>query len=293
MAGLYPDVPGHRFPYDVDGTIVSLDPLGGGAFAVVDAAIINDESTADAIQLFPYESRTTATRKLAFAFPEPRTVNGIYVLYNGGMVNTGASRVDYSTDTTDGSDGTWTVGPTVPAAFQTRLIPEARTAILALAGMANVTGIRLVAVGNGAAYTTGDFYSVHLYGSINPAANPERLEFWDPTIDQLADKAALDFGNVPQGSIVDKTFRLKNLSATKTASSIVVSANNAADPSAVMVEGLTFSLAGGAFAASLNIGNLLPGATSGLITARRIVPADQVATARWARVTAIPATFVA
>lgn len=281
MAGLYADVPGHRFPYDVDGT-VCLTSANGGTYNSWDPALLNDEATADSIAVFAY--REQGTKVYSFCFPEPRDLSGYYVLIGS---NANIYQYTTSTDTTDGSNGTWSAATNFTV--QTSLYPQSRSAIGTMS-VTNVKGVRFSFTCN-QDYVAMTLQALHLYGAISPSQNIERLEFWHPTLDQLADKATFDFGDIAQGQILTKQFRLKNLSTTKTAGSVAISANNSAGGETLLAAGLTFSSDNASFATSLNIGSIAPGAITPVLYARRTVGASDPASIRFARIVASPGTF--
>lgn len=284
MAGLYADVPGHRFAYDLDGTYVSMDPINGGAYTAIDAGLLNDEST-DGVATFGF--RQSGNRRIAFAFPELRDITGAYVYYTG---NIGTTRFDYSTNTTDGSDGTWTTGPSIGGGWSGRLYPESRSSIFPISSINGIKGLRLYVTIDGD-YQSQTLYSVHIYGLISPTQSLERLEWWDPTLNQQVNKAALDFGDVAQGVVSTKQVRLKNLSPTKTAGTVTISADNSAGGETLLATGMTFSADNTTYSNTITIASIAPSAISPIIYVRRTVGAAEPASIRFARIQAAPGTF--
>lgn len=281
MAGLYADVPGHRFSYDTDGS-VALMSSNGSPYTPIDAAILNDEAT-DGVAVFAY--REQGNKTIAFGFPEPRDLAGFFVWATVTGVST--YRYSTSTDTTDGSNGTWSTEANVSP--QTAVYPQSRNAISA-ATATGITGIRF-RFATGGDYQQLTIGGIHLYGYTAPNLSTDRLEFWDSSLDQQIDKAAFDFGDVAQGEVVTKQFRIKNLSATMTASTVTVSANNGAGGETLLANGLTFSSDGTSFATSLNIASIAPGATTPVLYIRRTVGATDPSSIRFARVVASPGTY--
>lgn len=277
----YPALTAHRFAYDVDGTIM-LYRSRTASFTTLSEAqknSMNDEDT-DGYTIELMQDPNNEAH-LIWVFPELRVVSqwaGFFVY------NVATLYVDYSTDTTTGQDGTWTavgtIGPQMVA-----VQPYVRSQINAItvnSGNA-VKGIRLRYVHA----TTTDYnpvvYYWHWFGTKNSHAG---LAFWDPSSDAHAAPTFLDFGDLSQGNVATKTFRIKNHHSTQTANGIVVSA---ADQSGTM--DLEFSIGGGAYSTDLNIGNLAAGATSGVITARRTVPSSEAIRIQAARVSAIPTSW--
>lgn len=287
MPNTYPDYPGHRFMYDVDGTIVQASPVSAVApLSVQDALSINDED-GDGITW----AGNYVFREITFAFPEVRNVTGLNVFHNG--IVSWIITMWYSTDTTDGSDGTWTSYGNVPVQ-STNFNPQPRQNIGTLAGITNVKGLkfRFAPQGN----ITAMVQAIHLYGDIPITANTDRVEFWDSVQDQKLDKMGLDFGDIVAGTSVTKQFRIKNLSTTKTANGVDIVRDNNGGPTVndAMAAALQFSIDGGTtWSNSVSIASIAPGGYSAVIRARRTVAANELANMRFARVRAIPTSMVA
>lgn len=252
MAGYYPDVPDNRFAYHLDGTkIYTLDANETLVDITSTAALMNDEDS---------DSTSTMNGKgnVIFLFPEKRDLSGYYLdgYYGGGALQA-------SSDTTTLLDGTWTtvVNPWV-ANNVGDPTPEYRQNINSITA-GSVKALKFV----------GDMrqvYSLHLYGSITAGENPDRLIFWDSSLDQPTTGAYFDFGDVTQGQTYTKQFRIKNNSSSKTASSITLSSGNETYDMA-----LQFSTDGVTYTPTVNIGNLGPSSLSGILYAQRAVPSTE------------------
>lgn len=125
----------------------------------------------------------------------------------------------------------------------------------------------------------------HVYGT---RTNNDRLVMWNATTNVALTGAALDFGDVLKGTTYTKTFRIKNAHATKTANSIVLTAESLTGD---MDDGIQYSIGGGAYSSSLDIGNLASGVISDVITMRRVVPSNEVSGIKAARVVATPTSW--
>lgn len=281
MAGLYADVPGHRFAYDIDGSSCLMSS-NGAPYTGIDASVLNDEAT-DVITVFAY--REQGDKTIAIAFPEPRDLAGFFVWETAGGIST--YQYMTSTDTTDGSNGTWSTA----AGFSTRsaVYPQSRNAITTATAV-GIRGIRF-RFATGGDWQQCSIGGIHLYGLTAPNQSTDRLEFWHPTLDQQIDKAAFDFGDIAQGEVLTKQFRIKNLSATKTAGTVAISANNAAGGETLLANGLTFSSDGSTFTSTLNIASIAPGSMTPVLYIRRTVAVTDPSSVRFARVIASPGTF--
>lgn len=295
MPDSLPVVPGHRFAYDIDGTYVSRTPQWGGTFTALDPAVINDEDN-DYHEFFGYRVAGGIWVEVAFAFPEPRDLLGYYIRWGGS--DNASNRIYTSVDTTDGSNGTWVnqqewdqpVGGIYQGGGSAQaLTPYYRTNILTC-NYAGIRGVRFRFT-EPSDWWTGRLWNLHLYGYVSPTQSLDRLEYWDPTINQQAAKDALNFGDTVQGSTYTKQIRVKNLSNSKTASNVVMSADNAAGGGTELATAIQFSLDNTTYAPTLDIGNLTPGQVSPIVYVRRVVGLSEPPAIRSARVIATPATF--
>jgi hypothetical protein len=285
MAGNYPDVPAPRMAYDRDGSVGALVTTGGGISLLSGGqlATINDE---DSDEL----GWTPATTALCIIFPELRDV-AAYVCAHNSSDGTVPGLVDTSINTTNGFDGTWVSrGTWVRTSIGTGL----RTAINTISW----TGVKAVRFhGSGGNFGGSNHtQALHLFGSITAGQNPDRLRMWHPTLDEplddstSADGAFFDWGDIQRNTTSDKTFRIKNNSATLTANSIVISQETLSDTSPTVNSQFTFS-DGGAFAASIDIGNLAPGALSPVITKRFARPSNAILSLWTSRTIANPTSW--
>ena len=254
MAGLYPDVPGIKFQYDVDGS-AGFDQ-GGTALSGAQLSALNDETQTNVV----YWGNAGA-QYVGIIFPELRDLAGWWwQVPDQGFVSGWA--VSTSADTTNGVDGTWTQrSTTAPSSTMTF-----RTGINVLA----VAGIKAIRVGIASTTSTNgnrNLTALHVYGTIPALNSPDRLRIWHPTLDQEMGAAGFDYGDFGRGGTLDRTFRVKNNSSSLTANSIVLSREAPTDTTPSVVAGMTISQ-GGAFATTQNIGNLAPGAISGVCTLR-------------------------
>lgn len=266
MAGFYTDVPAPRLAYDRDGTRLFFVDDGGGITEYPSSlAVLNDENSGTewmsgfgggwAVLIFP-QLRDIVAYHLAV-----RT-------WVGGTLET-------STNTTNGQDGTWT---TVTSNYSFNndnpAKPNYRTVIYAVA----MNGIIALKFRRGATGSRA-FKQLHLYGGLATGETPDRLRLWHPTLDEPlddkvpADGAYFDWGDTAQSTSADRTFRIKNNSVTLTANSIAINQQTLTETTPSINSQFTFSN-GGAFAASLNIGNLSPGQLSGVITKRRTIQSN-------------------
>lgn len=246
MAGNYPDVPGPRMAYDRDGTEVLT--ANGTAMTIAQLQSLNDENIdASTVSI-------TTGQYLVFVFPQPRDIVGIF----GRTTVSSITKIEMSTNTTNGQDGTWTE---VVADFSDGT-PAYRNDIRAF----TIVGARAVRF---FPLTTGTWQptSIHLYGTIPTAS--DRLSFWHPTLDAEIGGAYFDWGDVPRGASQTRDFRLRNRSTTKTAGSITVIDEALTDAGVPLPPQFTYSADGGTtFTETLTVPNLIAGATSAVYRLR-------------------------
>lgn len=270
MAGFYPDVPGNRFAYDKDGTYLAIKHNGTGVITEISASagVMNDEDTADYYEFGGYANTSI---DFIIIFPEHRDLYGYFFGVNNFTMSLGA--LEYSSDTTDGQNGTWTAAQNPFVYYYgSAVLPMYRTAIQPLS-LSNVKSLRFKLTPQQSGYPSylnPRLYALHLYGQIHAGANNERLAFWDSSLNQECAGSFFDYGDVAQGNSQTKTFQLKNLSSASTANSVILAAD---DKSTGMVA--EFSTDGTNYANPLDIGNIAPGATTADIYCRTTLSASQ------------------
>jgi hypothetical protein len=269
MAGSYPDVPGRRMAYDLDGTVgIFINQAGTiSSLTVSQLRILNDESNGG----ISFTGGNGQTTYVILMFPELRDIAGARWIES---TDTGWSTAGYdwatSTNTTTGADGTWTVqsssgGSPTPTAVN----PAYRTGIAAF----TATGVRAIRL-RGFTTTPSEFWPgiIHIFGSISSGQNPDRLDLWHPTSNIPLDGAYFDLGDQQQAGTISKTFRIKNQSSTLTANSVTFDTaptNGELTPASPTSVSQVAVSNGGAYAASVSAGTLAPGAISSVLTLRR------------------------
>jgi hypothetical protein len=180
-----------------------------------------------------------------------------------------------SDDTTNGFDGTWatlSAGGSPPHPVDVAegfglVRPAYRSALSALTGIvATHKGYRFRMAGTPGSTGQGAIGCriAHLFG---PEAGPtDRLAFWDAFSDHEF-TADLDLGDVPRGGTTQLPFRIKNVSPTKTATSISLTTSEV-DSDGVSAAYTLLSLDNITFAQSIAPANLAPGVISPTYWAR-------------------------
>jgi hypothetical protein len=271
MAGMYPDPPGPKLALDKDGSQWFYVTAAGVVTPLTSTAIANLTGT---VGLDPSSSWQTPIgdagpptgAKVAVVFPELRDIAGTFVA--GNMLNDPSrvisAKLEYSTDSTNGQDGTW-VQLVAAYALPTFVLPFYRTATAVVQN-----GVRAVRAVQTAGSWGANWSALHLYGKIAAGQTPDRLCLWHPTLDQELSGTAFDWGDVPRNTTSTRTFRVKNISPSKTAntSRVAMSAINEASPTNVSQHALSDD--GSTWVAQVNLGNLAPGAITGVLSLRRV-----------------------
>lgn len=283
MAGAYPDVPGFRFEYDRDGSI--LVHHGSITFTAAEARQANDEAPTSVV--------LNAGNNLALAWPEVRTVTGMFLSYQYGISQPGDNgAIQTSVDTTNGIDGTWVTksevlnlhvdnaGATIPSLCRTDIAPFSYPGI---------RGIRILPLNDRGGM---QLYCFHVYGQWPLTENPNRLVLCDGTGAVVTDGAYLDFGDSARGTIATKPFRIKNNSGSLTANSVTVSFEALYNGTPSNLTQFDFSTDGGTtWVTSKMIGSLGPGSTTPSYTLRRNTAVGAAAGAWQLRLLAVPASM--
>lgn len=283
MAGSYADVPGPRMAYDRDGSIGFFIDEANNVSALSQGELNNgnDENTGSTMKSYGVTFGAT-TQLLGIIFPELRDIAGLYI-----AMSHPSGQVQTSVDTTNGLDGTWVNRGTTSSFNKSNVVTEYRLGITAVSWGA-VKAVRF-AQNNSGSRTINTF---HLYGSITSGQNPDRLRLWHPTLDQEVGGAYFDWGNVPQSSSADRSFRVKNNSAALTANGITVAFSALSDTSpSVVGQHLVEKSSAPGFGASVVLSSLSPGAISEVLTVRRVSPSNAVLSLWWARVTAVASSW--
>lgn len=263
MAGYYPDVPDHKIFYHDDGSIAFTQPTTGGAITA-----ISTQNTNDLVSEWDNGGNgyMNATNRLGVLFPQAMDIVGIYALHTDG-VNDSNGVVRTSADTTNGADGTWTTVTSSLAMFNWS-DPLVTTLWRSAIQPISISGARGITASGNSGGQFAQCVSFHLYGRPSVGAKPDRLRFWHPTTDTEVLGPHFDYGDLPQGQISTKQFRIKNNSTTKTASNITIAADALWAPNPTLSSQTSFSANGTTFTPTLGIGNLTPGALSSVLDAR-------------------------
>ena len=279
----YPALPDHRIPYDNDGTLVYYGTSSAGAVTLASGPILlawQDEALTDAGP--SYDSRTKGASRVFLFFPEQREITGCFIRSNAGGAAAMASSLAGSNDTTNGQDGTWETA-SLPSGYPTISAGDFswREGIKPVSFTGPKKNLRFQ---NDAGGSSGnaEWNTIHFYGETAAGQMAHDLIYLDPDLGAgVAFPAPEDFGDQPLGTTVVRPFRLKNTSATRTATNINIQCNDADFA-------ISDSGSGGPWVVTINIPSLGPGVESSTMHIRCTTPAPGAALKpRFARIVTV------
>lgn len=273
----YPALPDHRMPYDNDGTLVYFGTLTGGASRAATGAQMLELQDDDYIDVDSGNVSNNTVHTTFLFFPEQREVTGIYTIR--GTANQPLSSLQGSNDTSNGLDGTWETA-SLPGGVPGRADDFAWRGDIKPVSFTGPKKNLRVNLGTSGAGGSGGPRILHLYGEAAAGQMAHDLIFLDPDLGAgVAFPAPEDFGDQPLGTTVIRPFRVKNTSATRTATNVNIQCNDA-----------DFTIgesAAGPWVVTINIASLGPGVESATLYTRCTTPAPGAALApRFARIIA-------
>lgn len=268
----YPAAPGRRMALDADGTIGfnmyvagSVPNYTSGWEQQTLTEMVRRQKITDGDANAYVGGSDDGRRGFGYIFPEPRDLDGVWVrFYESGNNINSQGRLVSSVDSTDGISGTWVEeSPDMPSVSSAA--SSFREQIFPLAAL----GVRCIEVDNANDDSNCRGINFHVYGSIAAGATPDRLLFIDE-LTGLEFSGPVDFGDVPRGSISTRQFRVRNNSATQTASTISLAFEDILMGQAAAW--LSVAEGAGSYSSPLLLSApLAPGATSDLLTLRQSV----------------------
>jgi hypothetical protein len=262
--------------WDDDGTVVYgiQQDTGGGTDlgrGVIPSGVVLAELTSteqrnvngddDSFFGDDYGAVKSALNMVYLFFPEKREVDGYYWNILTGMVGGDVKfeYLSYSTDTTNGVDGSFSaLGQEIRATAVVK--PDYRDNIQTDA-LSNVTCVMEEFGGYTGVF--GDqikLRALHIYGTITPGDTPDRLLFLDTDNSDIEFTRPLDYGNVGRGSTNIRLVKVKNNSSTLTANTVQITAEALVDGSSAF----TYSTDGVNDQGTKALGNIGPGGTANL-----------------------------
>jgi hypothetical protein len=271
----YTPLPDRRMPYDNDGTLVYFGTANTGATTAASSGQTVEMNDQDFVSVGTVTNDGTNPQFYVWLFyPEQREITATYCRFRHqfGSQDTeqALASVVGSTDTANGMDGTWETA-SLPAgapawpndfAWRSGIVPVSFT------GPKSTARFAWASTGSGS--RTGYIRILHVYGEAAAGQLAHDLIYIDhddtPGTEYTAPE---DFGDQPLGTTVVRQFRLKNTSASKTATGINIQLN---DQDFAIAES-----ASGPWVQTINLASLGPGAESPTYYVRCTTPAPGAA----------------
>ncbi len=285
MAGAYPDNPSRRLAWDETAPAVfeALDTPGGqgksvGTVPTVPYTLMG-QSDIDKLNREGFVLSTTTVRRtgnnhgawIILMFEEAKDIDGGFAWMTVDAERT--HWIAYSTNTTQGLDGTWTtLGITTTHGSPGEFAAPPGDGYRDLISSVAVSGVRSLMIYGGADDVI-EWWTYHFYGVPDAGETPDRLLFLDPDDSDNEFTKPLDYGDIERGETFDDTFKVRNNSSSLSANTVQLTGQDLFGGAGGW---LTYS-DGGSFQATLSIGNLASSTTYGsTITVRNIVPTGTV-----------------
>ena len=270
-AGSFPDAPSRRMAWEADGTINMWRNVTTGAvmqeFSGGNQTEANDEDNVVYSSLDP-ASGSAKGFHIVYIFPELREFDGFMGAQGAAGGTTGGTTrgVFTSADTTNGISGTFISRLASYSAVFQPYPNNYRDSISSVA----VSSIRAVRWQFNSQNNQDwrDQVATHIYGEISAGETPDRL-LWFNNDDDLEFSKPIDYGDQPRGSASDQITYLKNNSASLSANSVQVTAEDLYLGSGAWY---TFDDGTGFSATKALASSIANGADSPDITIRRIIP---------------------
>lgn len=244
--GFWPDPPSRRMAWDEDGTVALL--VKGTLESAIELSSVqkkalNDEDPSS-MKAPEVGFGKTSTHYMTFIFPEKRNITHYYAVIQKHYhySSSSAGVVQWSNDTTNGIDGTWTTvanqwvhnsnnsgGARTP--LTSPGFPDSRTELQAFP-VAGVKAIRFYFTDSQGQESY--IHTFHLYGHKAAGETPHRIDFCYEDGSELVQD--FDFGDQPRGSVrtwtpaftynIGSGLFLRNRSPDKVAHDVVISLQN-------------------------------------------------------------------
>jgi len=268
------DPPGRRLAYDADGSVVTHYNVNTGA--VTELTLANKQNLNDESGGTVFGPDWGVVVHLGFYFPGLRDITN---LFHGSSGDTGFQGVDYSVDSTNPLDGTWT-NLSYSQNAGSAVIPNYRQN-WAAAVASGVKALRFRYQTNGSGGSYNAVHSAHIYGKRAAGDTSRQVAF--VKADGTRFNKDFDYQDQGRGSIYkwksgtlfNQTSELyvKNFSATETANTVVIGQEAL---SGSMLSNIRVSLDDVTYTTTLTINSIAPGASAGPIFVKWAPPANDI-----------------
>ncbi len=227
---VYSTITSKRIPYDIDGTTVgyyySTQAPGSDSLFIngpqhmltaEQKTILNQNDTGYTITSGYYRK----TWCVWFFFPEKREIEMIAALVSGELPYVFSS-IQGSNDTTNGADGTWETAtfPNGVPVISNNYNSWWRLSQKAVSLSTSYQSIRMRLSTEGSSSCVPELRKIHLYGTKAAGETPDDLVFCETDGTEIT--AVNDFQDRPEASTAYDSFKIKNVSPDKTATTVNV-----------------------------------------------------------------------
>lgn len=221
----YPAITSRALPYNEDGTVIKLIDTSVGVIYTLTDADLDELVDTDLtyVSINSGNSGTAATSYIVVFFPELRDIDGIYsiVSNNADSGSYTFKSLQYSADTTNGLDGTWSNATCTPNAVSSD-IDGWRKNIAAVSGVSGAVAIRfLMDVSNPTITFFKSVRILHIYGNKTSGETADDILILDALDSDAEFTADLDFGDRPSDTSTQWQIKLQNASSL-TANNVVI-----------------------------------------------------------------------
>ena len=259
-------------PYDNDGTRVgyvnaAYTPGSGGYLS---QGILQEQQDEDTTAVANPSNIDSGSATMWHFFPERREITACFTSFTGvGPVGMGSVLTMWgSDDSTNGLDGTWETAsfPSGSPLQDFSQVDTWRSSIKPISFTGGKRTLRSqVATGEIGGTNNWQWSIFHLHGEKVAGQTPDDLIYIDhDTTPGVEYAAPEDFGDRPLATTLTRQFRIKNVSATKTANTINLQCNDA---------DFAISTDSSTWVTTINIASLAAGAESATMYIRNTTPA--------------------
>ena len=258
-------------PYHLDGTIVKQISSATGVLKTFSAGELLELNDEDYTPVGWTGVSYATAHWLTFFFPELVDISAIFGLGYGDDQSDVSTIYSYewSADTTNGIDGTWTAA-TMPNGFNatTMNLDSWRTGMKSCTNVLGAIAIRLRIYKN--LQTMNGWFICHLYGHKTSGQTPDDILFLDAEAGDTEFAIPCSFGDILTGVAETHQIKLYN-SGTVTAGTVTMGVYDPASRITISDDDITYGTA-------LSIGDIGTAGTTGTLYVKCTMPAAPSAT---------------
>ena len=261
----YSAIPDRAIPYHLDGSVVKFISGTLGVIKSFSEAEMLELNDTDFTAVNWGSSALNEAGNVVVFFPELRDISAIFAVLqsiatSGAIQAQPMNNLQGSADTTNGLDGTW-VDATMTGGYPPYALgfDDWRKGLKTFTGLTGVKAIRFAATTVPSGFYSDGLRVLHIYGHKTSGETPDDILFLDAEDADAEFDSPLDFADRPAGTSVIRQIKVKNASASLTATNLVVTVVDPVDNIRVSDD------AGGPWLTSQTFASLAAGASSAII----------------------------